>query len=150
MDTYQIPKVRIEVILTIHHDVTMKGSVFLSENLFSYTGAPRLEDFLNLREERFFPFKHEGGDFRLVNKRQVVYLKSSEKNPPDASLMPDPLEIEIVFSNGDELEGLIYPNLPKDTMRASDFLNQKEMFLPLYSGDQKIIFNTERILYIKD
>jgi len=151
MHPYQIPKLRVDVEVVLSGGQEAKGAIFLSENMISYTGKPRLEDFLNL-EERFFPFSREDGTVSLLNKARLVLLRSSEDDSTFLveKLMLQPKNVAVHLSDGHAVEGEIYSNLPQESLRTSDFFNQKERFLPIYQEGRKVIINTREVLYIND
>ena len=150
--SYQVPKLSIDVKLVLSDGSKLEGMVFVSENMLSYTGTPRFEDFLNRNEERFFPFTTQNEGVVLINKGRLIYLHSSEEDSDilRERLMLKPKQVQLRFSNGDEIEGVVYSNLPQDTARVSDFFNQKEKFLPLYLAEGKVIVNTDMVVSIKD
>ena len=147
MGNYQIPKEKVEVTMTLQSGTPMDGFVFLVRDA---TGKVNLAEMLNEDEEPFFPFEHEDGGVSLISKKMVVYLKDDQAQPPETDLLPPPVEITAFFANGDDLTGLIYSDMPHDTLRASDYVNRKERFLVMYQGNQQVIFNRDQILYIND
>lgn len=151
MQQYQIPKIRVDVEVVLVGGEELVGSIFISENLLSYTGQPRLEDFLNA-EGRFFPFSRADGTYSLLNKRRLVLLRSSEDDSEYLveKLMLQPRQVEVVLTSDHRVNGMIYSNLPQESLRVSDFFNQKEFFLPIYQDGQKIIINTVEVLYVND
>ena len=150
--SYQIRKIRVDVAVTLVNMPVLKGALFISENDMSYMGTPRLEDFLNQEGERFFPFMHEDGTYSLLHKKQVLFLSSSEQDLKALKddLLITPKDVEVAFAENQRLRGQIYPNLPKETLRVSDFFNQKDLFLSMYQGENKFVINTAHILYVKD
>ena len=147
MGTYQIPKLQIEVKLALTEGPVEPGIVFLTE---SYRGEATLESFLNHEEEQFFPFRKEEGQVRLINKKSVVYLVSDEKEPEQKELLSPPIEIEVFFAHEQSVKGKIYSSLPQDTLRVSDFINQNDSFLAVFTEEGKFILNKDRILYVLD
>lgn len=151
MQQYQIPKIRVEAEVILAGGVEITGAIFISENMISYTGKPRLEDFLN-QEERFFPFSQSDGKYSLLNKYRLVLLRSSEDDSKVLieQLMLQPKEVEVHLTNDLKVNGVIYSNLPQESLRTSDFFNQKEFFLPIYQDGKKVIINTREVLFIHD
>jgi len=47
--SYQVPKLAIDVSIVLVDGTEMDGQVFITESMVSYTGTPRLEDFLENR-----------------------------------------------------------------------------------------------------
>jgi len=152
MGDYQIPKLRVDVTAALIGGAELRGAVFISENALSYTGKPRLEDFLNNEPARFFPFRTADGSYSLLNKEQLMYLKTSEEDfdEHDADMGPEPKAVEVFFPHGPSLKGEVFPDLPEYAQRVSDFFNQDARFLPMYQGKRKVILNTSCVLYVRD
>ena len=150
--TYQVPKISVNVTAVLSDGSELDGNIFISENLLSYTGTPRLEDFLNQQNERFFPFHQEDGDTMLVNKHRLVYLRSSEDDHKDLEekLMLKPQNVTVRLTNGQDMEGVVYSTLPKESLRVSDFFNQRETFLPMYADYGKLIINSDLVVWVRD
>ena len=148
---YQVPTTKVQVVITIAQQGEMQGAVFISEDIYSYTMKPRLEDLLN-QDKRFFSFLKDDEEFILFNKSELVILRSSENDAEQlvSELMLEPQEVELFLDNGESLSGVVYPNLPPDQRRVSDFFNQNETFLPIYCDDEKIIVNLDHVLYVKN
>lgn len=148
---YQIKKIAIDVELVANQTAPIKGSIFVTEEISSFVHIPRLEDFLN-REHRFIPFRHEDGHFSLFNKDRIYFLRSSEDDHKffEEDLLLEPIGVEVNFSESHQEEGVIYPNMPVDQRRASDYFNQEAQFVPMYKDGKKLIVNTSQILYFTD
>jgi len=149
---YQVPKLTIDVRIFLTDGIEMEGSLFITENLVSHTGTPRLEDFLNQNNQRFFPFHQKDGETLLIGKHRLVYLRSSEKDADvlEDQLMIEPRAVTVHMAYGHNLEGAVYAVLPKEANRVSDFFNQKETFLSLYQEEDKVILNTDMIVWVRD
>ncbi len=147
MSNYQIPKLKIDVKLALLDEEIESGCVFLTE---TYRGEATLESFLNHEGERFFPFRQEEGQVRLINKNNVVYLETDETEPVEKELLSSPIGIEVVINQNMRVKGLIYSNLPADTLRVSDYINQDDRFLAIYAESGKYIVNMDRVLYVLD
>jgi hypothetical protein len=148
---YQIKKVAIEVELFVGEGSPLKGAIFVTEEISSFVHIPRLEDFLN-REHRFIPFRHEDGHFSLFNKDRIFYLRSSENDHKffEEDLLLEPINVAVHFSESTHEEGVVYPNMPVDQRRASDYFNQDSQFVPMYQDGRKLIVNSSQILYFTD
>lgn len=151
MSEYQIPKTRVDVDVILQNNLELAGSIYISDNVMAYRGKPRLEDFLNTGE-RFFPFSGDDGITSLLNKRRLILLRSNEDDRDflETTLMLQPRLVRVQMVNDLTVEGAIYSNLPKESLRVSDYFNQKEFFLPIYDGDTKTIVNSAEILYVND
>ena len=148
---YQIKKVAIEVELFVGKGETLKGAIFVTEEISSFVHIPRLEDFLN-REQSFIPFRHEDGHYSLFNKDRIYYLRSSEDDHKffEEDLLLEPISVEVNFHESVTEKGVVYPNMPVDQRRASDYFNQEHQFVPLYQDGKKLIVNTTQIPYFTD
>lgn len=151
MQNFQIPTLRVDVEVILSGGSEQRGTIFLSENQISYTGKPRLEDFLNL-DNRFFPFNREDGAVHLLNKHRLVLLRSSEDDSGFLvdQLMLKPRPVEIHLTHGLVVAGMIYSNLPRESLRVLDFFNQRDWFLPVYQDQKKTIVNAHEILFVVD
>lgn len=151
MTQFQIPTLPVDVEIVMAGSLEQRGTIFLSENQISYTGTPRLEDFLN-QETPFFPFSCEGGGVHLVNKHRLVLVRSSEDDRAFLidQLMLAPRRVEVHLNHGLVVAGEIYSNLPRESLRVLDFFNQPDAFLPIYQESRKVIVNAREILYVVD
>ena len=148
MGAYKFTKQKINVEIILQHGPDFKGEVFISEDV--YTGEPRLDDFLNRGDDRFFPLKDESDQITLINKEKVIYVRSKDGSPVNPEYLPEPLKVEVTFFNGESMTGLVYLDLPEDSRRVSDFFNQKQRFLPLFQDDGMVIMNVYHVLHVKE
>lgn len=149
---YEVPKLSVQIALVLSDGSEITGDVFLAENQLSYTGHPRLEDFLNNVHEPFFPCHTNDDRVLLIHKHRLVYLRSSERDSDvlENRLMLEPRKVLARLNNGHELSGVIYSSLPKEHSRVSDFFNQRDEFLPLYQEQDKIILNKSMVVWVED
>lgn len=73
---YEIPKISVPVEVLLIDNETISGHMFVTEDLVSASGNPLIEEFLNEDDDRFFPFESTAGAYRLINKMQVVYIRT--------------------------------------------------------------------------
>ncbi len=151
MQQFQIPTLPVDVVVVMNGSLEKRGTIFLPENQMSYTGKPRLEDFLN-QETPFFPFSCEGAGVHLINKHRLVLVRSSEDDRAFLieQLMLAPRRVELHLSDGLAVTGEVYSNLPRESLRVLDYFNQPDLFLPVYQEERKLIVNAREILYIVD
>ncbi|MDA0272537.1 MAG: hypothetical protein O3C68_04725 [Proteobacteria bacterium] len=77
---YEIPKISVPVEVLLVNNETITGNVFITEDLLSAQGNPLIEELLNEDDDRFFPFESMAGAYRLLNKHQVVYLRTQQSD----------------------------------------------------------------------
>lgn len=147
MGSYQIHKEKVEVTMTLQSGPPLDGFVFLVRDAI---GNLDLANMLNDTDEPFFPFEHSDGGVSLIAKNKIVYVKDDQAGLPETDLLPPPVEITVFFTNDEDITGLIYSDMPHDTLRASDYVNRREHFMIMYQGNQQVIFNRDQILYIND
>ena len=150
---YKVQKQKIEIHLLMREMSTEElwaGDVFIHEHSEFHTGQQQLEEFLN-QDNPFFPLHFKKGGFSLVNKENIIYMQVNSK---DVSMYLEcgikPQRIQVFFKEHHSLEGDIFPELPPDRSRPLDFFNQGIRFLPMFLEKQKVVINTQHVLYIKD
>lgn len=77
---YEIPKISVPVEVLLIDNETISGHMFVTEDLVSAAGNPLIEEFLNEEDDRFFPFESNAGAYRLINKMQVVYIRTEQSD----------------------------------------------------------------------
>lgn len=145
---YEIPKISVPVELLLVDNESISGKMFVTEDLISASGNPLLEEFLNNDPDQFFPFESDAGAYRLVNKRQVAYIRTEQTDDEIKEQTPiKPRNLVAHFTNERTVYGLVYPTLAEES-RVSDIINQDEDFISVYQNSQKIIVNRHHIIYV--
>ena len=145
---YEIPKIQVSVeVLLVDNDI-LEGKMFVTEDLVSAEGNPLVEDFLNGDTDRFFPFESTAGAYRLINKQQVVFVRTQQSDTEVKEQTPiKPRNLVAHFTNERTIYGLVYPTLAEES-RVSDIINEGEDFVAIYQNGQKVIVNRNHIIYV--
>ena len=145
---YEIPKISVPVEVLLVDNETISGNMFVTEDLVSASGNPQVEEFLNEDDDRFFPFESTAGAYRLINKHQVVYLRTEQTDDEIKEQTPiKPRNLVAHFTNDRTIYGLVYPTLQEES-RVSDIINEDVDFIAIYQNSQKIIVNRNHIIYV--
>ena len=145
---YEIPKISVPVEVLLVDNETISGNMFVTEDLVSASGNPQVEEFLNEDDDRFFPFESTAGAYRLINKQQVVYLRTEQTDDEIKEQTPiKPRNLVAHFTNDRTIYGLVYPTLQEES-RVSDIINEDVDFIAIYQNGQKIIVNRNHIIYV--
>lgn len=144
---YEIPKQQVPVVLYLANGETIRGKVFIAEDLVSPGGNPEIDEFLNHHAPAFIPFQSEAGAWRLVNLRQVMYLETTQDDEEiRAKSTLGPRALVLYFDNEVILYGTVYPTR-EEAARVSDILNEPDEFLTIYRQGQKIVVNRSQVIY---
>lgn len=145
---YEIPKISVQVEILLVDSESITGKMFVTEDLVSAGGNPMLEEFLNEDDDQFFPFESDAGAYRLINKRQVAYIRTDQGDEEVKKQTPiKPKNLVAHFTNERTVYGLVYPTQAEES-RVSDIINQDEEFISVYQNGQKIIVNRSHIIYV--
>jgi len=147
---YDIPKIRVSVEITLSSGESLDGSLFITEDLVTSSGEPSIDDFLNEEGDPFFPFEGGDGTYRLLNKPQLSYIRSwQDDSEIESQTILEPKALEVYFSNGQNLNGVVYPTMAEET-RVSDILNGRDTFITMYHGGRKVFLNRHHIVSVKN
>ena len=145
---YEIPKIEVPVEILLVNEESLEGKMFVTEDLLSAAGSPQLEELLNESDDVFFPFVSPAGAYRLINKNHVVLIKCDEDDSEARSQTPiPPRNLVAHFTIQRTVYGVVYPTLAEES-RVSDIINQSREFFVIYQNGQKLIVNTEHIIYV--
>lgn len=73
---YEILKIGAAVKVLLVNNENTTGNIFITEALLSAPDIPLTEDFLNEADDRFLPFESAARAYRLLNKHQVVDIRT--------------------------------------------------------------------------
>ncbi|HIE65383.1 MAG: hypothetical protein ABGX83_06630 [Nitrospira sp.] len=119
----------------------IEGEVFLL--------SETIADILN-GEHTFIPVKTSTGVL-LLNRSQIVSVTIQAPGEQDELItLGNQYTIQLTMVNGKEMKGDIYANLPNNSSRVKDFLDQPLSFLPLYQPGLVVYFNKKFILSVHD
>ncbi len=147
---YEIPKIRVPVDTTLSSGESLNGALFVTEDLVTESGDANIDEFLNQEGDPFVPFECSDGTYRLLNKPQLSFIGCSQDDSSvDKQSQLGPKALEVYFSNGQNLHGVVYPTLAEEA-RVSDVLNGRYTFVTMYHGGRKVFLNRDHIVYVKD
>lgn len=145
---YEIPKISVPVEILLVDNESIRGKMFVTEDLVSAGGNPLVEEFLNEDQDQFFPFESDAGAYRLINKKQVAFIRTEQDDSEIREQTPiKPRNLVAHFTNERTVYGLVYPTLAEES-RVSDLINEPVDFISIYQNSQKIIVNRNHIIYV--
>ena len=145
---YEIPKISVAVELLLVNNETITGNMFVTEDIVSAGGNPLMEEFLNEDGDQFFPFESSAGVYRLINKQQVVFIRTDQTDSETKEKTPiEPKNLVAHLTNERTIYGLVYPTLAEES-RVSDIINENVDFIAIYQDGLKIIINRRHVIYI--
>lgn len=145
---YEIPKINVPVELVLTNDDSIEGNMFITEDLLSAAGNPMIEEFLNDDPDQFFPFESKAGAYRLINKYQLIMVRSQQDDAEVKTQTPlPPRNLVLHLTNKRTVYGVIYPTLAEES-RVSDLINEDEHFIVIYQNGQKLIVNRDQVVYV--
>jgi len=145
---YEIPKISVPVELCLVNQESIKGKLFLTEDMISESGNPKVDEFLNKETDEFFPFESDAGAYRLISKRHVTFLRTFQDDREIRSHTPiPPKSLVVYFTNGQTLYGMVYGTMVEES-RVSDIINDTVQFISLYQNGQRLVLNREQIMYV--
>jgi hypothetical protein len=137
-------RIRAEVLVTGGR--TLSGFIHLQPLASAHSGPETPQDLLN-RPEAFFPLTSDDGT-RFLAKSQVLAVALPAEVPaddPDRRSAARPLGMKIELSDGSEVYGDAYSELPPDRPRALDFLNEAAGFFGLLGPGGTRLVNRRHI-----
>ena len=145
---YEIPKISVPVEVLLVNNETITGNMFITEDLLSAQGNPLIEEFLNEDDDRSFPFESTAGAYRLLNKHQLIYIRTEQSDVEVREQTPiKPRNLVAHFTNDRTIYGLVYPTMAEES-RVSDIINEDVDFIAIYQNAQKVIVNRNHIIYV--
>ena len=145
---YEIPKISVAIELLLVNNETITGNMFVTEDLVSAGGNPLVEEFLNEDDDQFFSFESSAGAYRLINKQQVVFIRTEQTDSETREQTPiEPKNLVAHLTNERTIYGLVYPTLAEES-RVSDIINENVDFIAIYQDGLKIIINRRHVIYV--
>lgn len=143
---YEIPKLEVPIVLHLTNREAIEGKIFVTYDLVSPAGNPKIDEFLNEGPD-FFSFESNAGAYRLVNKSQVVFVETEQTDQEVREQTPmDPRSVELHFIKDITVYGLLFPTMAEES-RVSDILNQEDDFIAIYRQGMKVIINRNQVVY---
>lgn len=156
---YEVPKHQMRVRLRLLHQEPAEGLLHLSEAAARHSGREFPSDLLN-GDGRFLSLHDPSGTgFRLVRRESLVWLSMTageeqketgstwlvSEDDPEATVE----RVRIVFGDGSDVAGTLRWVLPAGQRRVRDFLEQADLFFPLYGDDRVTFVNRERLVSVE-
>jgi hypothetical protein len=144
-DAFKVPKSPARVLLDVPPDPPAEGKIYLSDLAEKHRGRETVYDVLE-EPGRFVPVVRADGEFALVSKRAIRWVKVLE--PAEAEWLyleerddAPRLQVWCEFPEGDRLEGTLYAVTPEGMQRAQDVVNGERGFLHLEAEDGLYLVN---------
>ena len=148
MSEYRIEKVRRRVSVTLSGGSMLHGEIFLQPTARYRAGAQEPSELFN-ENEAFVPLATGGEDLVLLAKRNVSRVQyDAEAADTDVRGGTD-ASVEVVFTDGTRLSGLLRLEARSDRSRLLDYLNaDHQRFLTLRSSNRIWLVNREQIAQV--
>jgi hypothetical protein len=145
----RIAKTTRKVQVTLLNGQQLSGEVFLSLYGTHHAGQ-RLGELLN-GEDDFIPFK-TAETVSILNTAQILMVKTEATEELDELMtLGKRYSIQVATPHHRKmLQAEVYVNLPAETSRVRDWLNQPIDFLCLFLADDIIYLNRKQIISVQD
>lgn len=131
----KIPKKRKQVVLQVHPDGKVVGSLFLSHQSKHAWREEEPLDVLNQPSPFVVLQREDPDELRFYNKTSIVRVEYQEDSTPDLEDMT-PLYCRLHMMDGSLVDGCIRHALRPDHARLSDYLNlNDERFAKIHTKD---------------
>ena len=149
-----VSKLRAAVVVCQVGQEQMEGTLSLSPQAEFHHGPETILERLNARD-RILPFhRHHDGTVLLLTRLELEWVAAGrgvERDlvcPPTYQVTREE-RVQVRFTSGNEMVGLLQMELPETLNRASDFLNGEEDFFPLVTEKGIVVINKHRVLYTR-
>ncbi len=146
MNEYRVDKQEHPVAIFLSDGLVLEGVVFLSPYASSHSGTQSISDLLN-EKEQFFPFRNHEGNFSLVNKQAVSYLRYQQADSEEGPL-GERKEVRLSFFGGETLQGVVIIDLPRGKDRLVDFINSAPPYFDLEGDGCRYVANRSLVSHI--
>jgi hypothetical protein len=150
MSDYRIEKIRRSVEVTLDNGFRVDGDVFCQSVGRFRAGPDEPLDLLN-DDEPFLPLVVSDGSIRLIQKVHIAVMGTALPDGDDAvDTGVLGMRVALTLVDGSEHVGTIFPELPPDRPRLTDFLNDTPLrFFALFTTDQLRLVNRVHIAYVR-
>jgi hypothetical protein len=149
MEEQKIVKNQRWVEFTLADGSVVKGVVFLNLYDAHRPGPQRVGELLN-GKDTFLPIKTDEGTLHLNVDNIIEARTSEEEELHDLMMLGKKYRVEIITLSGRNIAGDVFVDLPKESSRVSDFLNQTQRFFALMVPGSVIYVARRFILSAKD
>jgi hypothetical protein len=149
MDDRTIQKETQQVTVVLSDGTQIDGEVFLRLHEAHHTGRQKIGDLLN-QDLSFIPIRTSKG-FILLNRSQIVSVKIKQEFEKDEIMtLGKKYAVRVRTVQGKEVVGDMFVNLPEESCRIKDHLNQPIRFFSLFQSASILYINREFILSVQD
>lgn len=141
-DNLRVEKREEQVSLFMADGVILDGRVHLAQYAMLHSGEQTVLDLL-MEDNPFLPMHSSSGDFHLVQKGMISHLRC--KISANEKLEYTERQVKISFSGGETLRGALKFDMPKHSVRLTDYINAGNNFFPLFSGEVTYLVNRSLI-----
>ncbi|RTZ93074.1 MAG: hypothetical protein DSY91_02690 [Deltaproteobacteria bacterium] len=135
---------KVEILLKSSNMNLEKATLFVSEYSPFHSGPETVEELLN-QGPSFIPVKFSDGVFRILNKKQLIFVKELEPIEKQTDRL-----IQFHFDGNLPLQAAIFEPLPEHYGRTIDFLNSGRTFLPVLYGTYRIYINKNNVVKVEE
>jgi len=149
MDDRTIQKETQQITVELSDGTQIDGEVFLRLHEAHHTGRQKIGDLLN-QDLSFIPVRTSKGSV-LLNSSQIVVVKiKQEFEKDDLMTLGRKYAVRVKTVQGKEIVGDIFVNLPEESSRVKDCLNQPIRFFPVFQSTSILYINRQFILSVQD
>jgi len=147
-DSLKVPKTLKEVVLWVHPEGKVVGSLYLRQQGLQHAGQETVLEALN-KNEPFVVFKRsEPHEHRFYNRKSIIRVEYSGREYQVARTIK-PLHCQLQLMDGALFRGTIQEPLHPDQARLLDYLNKKdETFIKLHVDELTILINKSYIVHV--
>jgi hypothetical protein len=149
MDERKIQKQTQDVVFEMSDKSEVSGEVFLGLYEAHHTGRQKVGDLLN-EQLLFVPVKTAHGAVLLNVSHIVTVTVRSEAEKDDLMTLGKKHAVRIKTTQGKEVNGDVFVNLPEETSRVKDYFNQPLYFFTIFQPTIIIYINRRFILSIEN
>ena len=149
-----VSKLRATVVACQVGQEQMEGSLSLSPQAEFHYGPETILERLNAHD-RILPFhRREDGAVLLLTRLELEWVAAGrgvgrELVCPRNYQVTREERVQVRFTSGNEMVGLLQMELPEMLNRASDFLNGEDDFFPLVTEQGIVLLNKHHVLYTR-
>ncbi len=134
----------VEILIKSKEMTTERVMLYVSEYSPFHSGPETIEELLN-HGPSFIPVKFQDGVFRILNRRQILYVKELEPMEKETDRL-----LLLHFEGNLTLKAAIFEPLPEHYGRTIDFLNSGRTFLPVLNGSYRTYINKDNIIKVEE
>jgi hypothetical protein len=149
-----VSKLRATVVVCQVGQEQLEGSLSLSPQAEFHDGPETILERLNARD-RILPFhRREDGAVLLLSRLELEWVAAGrgvgrELVCPRNYQVTREERVQVRFTSGNDMFGLLQMELPEMLNRASDFLNGEDDFFPLVTEQGVVLLNKTHVLYTR-